>query len=193
VTGTSAETPGVRCTVDAISCALSAGPMTMVGVPDPAGKCRASASPPVTDSTVVRNVSDCFTPSAFSVGRKAARISRPMPLAMATPRGWSPTSRATRAQIPRVSGPCVPTCGIDGQNTHRPCSPGLLRPGSTSSAGRNVIAESSAAAMPMAPTGPRPFVDCSSLSSRHSRPRMTVPAEAATGSMVRFQASHIAS
>jgi len=83
--------------------------------------------------------------------------------------------------------------GITGQNTHRPCAP-LPNPWPiTSNAGRNVSAVAMAQAMPMAPTGPRPLVGPRLLSSRQSRPRMTVLPEATIGSTARRQATFIAS
>ncbi len=82
---------------------------------------------------------------------------------------------------------------MPGQNTHRPCSPPDVRPGSTSSTGRKVSAASSADTMPTAATGPRPRVGPMSASSRQSSPSTTVTALAATGSRVCRQARRIAS
>jgi len=66
-------------------------------------------------------------------------------------------------------------------------------PGSSNAAGSMVIAASRADAIPIAPTGPRPRVWLRLLSSRQSRPMITVAAEAPIGSTARRHASHIAS
>lgn len=68
----------------------------------------------------------------------------------------------------------------------------IRRPKASSTAGRNVIAEISAPAIPIAPIGPSPLVLPSWDSSRQSRPRITVAALAAIGSTAARQAIRIA-
>ncbi len=102
-----------------------------------------------------------------------------------TARGVRSTRPAIRPQTPSDSGLRVPLCGRNGQKA--------TRPNTTSTAGRNVVEASSAAAMPMAATGPRSRFEFSSLNSRHNTPRMTVPAEARIGSMVPRHARSMAS
>ena len=63
----------------------------------------------------------------------------------------------------------------------------------TSSAGRKVRLASSAHTMPMAATGPVDLLEFSSENSRHSRPTVTVAAEATRGSSTPRQATFIAS
>ncbi|PSK62798.1 hypothetical protein B0E53_05295 [Micromonospora sp. MH33] len=94
-----------------------------------------------------------------------------------TTRGRPATRPAIRRHTPwsaarsRVPAPGVYR-GTNGQNSHRPHS--------TSTAGSRVVMASSAAAMPTAPTGPRPRVAGRSAASRQSSPIATVAAEAQT-------------
>ena len=189
---TDAEAVATPSTFIAVSTTLadwSAGVRICTGVPAPASKCLASSSWPVTDSTLSRNSSSWEMPEALNVGRNAPQISSASALSAHTLRGLRPTSPETRPHSlrpPTWSRACTwSTRGIDGQK--------IRRPKASSSAGRKVIAEISAPAMPMAPTGPRPLVLPSSDSSRQSRPRMTVAALAAIGSIEARQATFIAS
>ncbi len=133
----------------------------------------------VIESTSVRKVSSIVAPLALKVGTNAAAASSPTRVSAQVRRGWDPTRPATRPQMP-VEDPTASSAwwwsifGANGQKT--------LRPKRSSTAGRKVSEASSAPAMPSAPTGPSPEVLWSSARSRQRRPRMTVAAEAPTGS-----------
>jgi len=51
--------------------------MICTGDPEPAGKCLARTSWPVTESTLFRKICDWGIPSAFRVGTNAAQASSP--------------------------------------------------------------------------------------------------------------------
>ena len=168
--------------------ALPSGVMIWTGEPDPAGKCRARTSWPVTESTVVRNRSDCVTPLASKVGTNAAQAASRTNVMIQVRRAWAPIIPATRPQMPRrpmESSACAwSTWGMPGQKIRRPMS--------SRTAGRKVSDAMNAPAMPNAPTGPSPFVLPSSDSCRQSNPRITVAALAAIGSTAARQAALIA-
>ncbi len=75
----------------------------------------------------------------------------------------------------------------------RKASTGSTMLGMTSSAGRKVSMTTRAPMIPAAPTGPSDRLELSSLSSRHSRPMMTVAALATIGSTTPRQAAFMAS
>ena len=96
----------------------------------------------------------------------------------------------------RPRGPRPPGCPRRPRRARGPpAGPGARRSGGRTAAGRpgrKVSAATTAPAMPMAPTGPRPRVLPSWDSSRQSRPRMTVAALAPIGSTAARQATRIA-
>ncbi len=184
-TGVTSATPSTPDTVVTIASRSSAGPMTVAGLPLPAGKCRASASWPSVASTVARKKSDCATPCARNVGRKAASTTSTSVTPTQTRRGRPSTRRATRPQNPRTSVGALPYAGRKGQNA--------ARPSSASTAGRNVKEASMAAAIPSAATGPSPWVEFSSLSSSAITPSTTVPPEARIASYVPRSEARMAS
>ncbi len=73
---------------------------------------------------------------------------------------------------------------MNGQNNPRPHT--------TNAAGSSVIMVTSAAAIPIAPTGPRPRLELSSPRSRQSMLMMTVAAEATIAGPARRIATRIA-
>ena len=77
------------------------GAMISTGDPEPAGKCFAKTSWPVTESTLLRKSCDSDIPRAFRVGTKAAQMSSPTSVNTQVRRGWRPTMDATRPQMPR--------------------------------------------------------------------------------------------
>ena len=143
------------------------------GLPDPAGKWRASTSWPVTDSTLSRKSSDCGDAVGLEGRDEAAehqeREQRDDPGAPGVP--------ADDAGHPTPDTP-VPdgVLGVHVVHAREPGARTIRRPTSSRTAGRKVSAATTAPAMPIAPTGPSPRVLPSSESSRHSRPRMTVAA-----------------
>jgi hypothetical protein len=156
--------------------AAGSSAITIVGEPEPPAKCRDRTSWPRPESTSVRNRSDCVVPLALSCGRNAAPASSTSVVTIQTTRGRAPTVRATRPHRPVCSGAADPYVGRNGQNA--------ARPSNASTAGRNVSDASSAPAIPIAATGPRPWLELSSENRRHSSPRMTVPADAVIGATV---------
>ncbi len=128
-------------------------------------------------------------PLALKVGRNAAQAKSASALTTQTRRARRPTRPEMRPHSlrpPTWSRACTwSRRGIDGQKIRRPKASRI--------AGRKLIAAISAPAMPIAPTGPRPLVLPSWDSSRQSRPRMTVAALAAIGSIAARQATRIAS
>ena len=102
-----------------------------------------------------------------------------------TQRARRPTTRDTRPHRPCSSAGCEPYVGRNGQNATRPTSVRI--------AGSRVSMASSAAAIPIEPTGPRPWLDFRSDSSRHISATMTVPPLATIGANAARQATFIAS
>ena len=103
-----------------------------------------------------------------------------------TARGRRPTSAATRAQMPVSSAGGEPYARPE-RPERRPAEQHQRRPAGTSAS------TSSAQAMPIPATGPRPRLEARSESSRQSRPRMTVPPLARIGSTEARHATRIAS
>ena len=119
-------------------------------------------------------MSVCGTGSSLSVGTSAAKPTSTRKVTTQTVRARRPTSRATRPQTPFDSWCSDPYLGSNGQNAPRPSS--------TSAIGSRVSDDSIAAAIPNAPTGPRPRRLDRSDRSRQRSPRITVTPEARIGS-----------
>ncbi len=177
-------TPRTPSVAASTSSAREASAITTAGEPEPPGKCRDSTSCPATDSTSFRKMSDSAVPLAFSCGTNAAPTSNTSDVTSHTARGRLSTRLAMRPQRPPDSGGAEPSIGRNGQYAARPMS--------ASTAGRKVMDASTDDTMPMVATGPSPLFDSRSLNSRQSRPRMTVPADATTGSIVARHAVRIA-
>ena len=91
-----------------------------------------------------------------------------------TARGREATRLPTRRQKPCCSStPASPACGMVSNGDQN-----ALRPVIASSAGRTVSIDSIASTTPTAPTGPRPAVELTSASDRHSSAAITVPPDA---------------
>ena len=147
--------------------AVAAGLITVTGWDEPAGKCRASASCAVTDSTSVRNSSVCDRP-IFVVSRPADRAPRARIATTSTAAGRRPTTPAIRAHSPVSAGSPLPTLGTNGQKIPR----GRL----TSAAGSTTRPKNSATTTPIAAATPRVRLLVRTAASRVSRARTTVPA-----------------
>ena len=178
------STPGSLVTTCRAASASASGTTIWIGVADPAGKCSPITCCAMIESVSSRKVSSIVEPPALKVGAKAAAASSTMSVMTQVRRGCRPTRSATRPQsplVPTTSSACTwSSLGANGQNA--------LRPKSRRTAGRKVSEASRAPAMPRAPTGPSPEVLRSSASSRQSRPRMTVAADATIGSTAPRQA-----
>src|SRR5665647_2537905 len=75
---TNAEaTPSTDFTSASTFSALAWGAMICTGDPEPAGKCFARTSWPVTESTLLRKICDWVTPPALRVGANVAQASSP--------------------------------------------------------------------------------------------------------------------
>ena len=80
----------------AINASLSAsGPITIVGSPEPAGKCSESFSRPMTESGLPVNASVWANPSVFSCVANDIAITKNKPVIIQVGRGLRPTKPAT--------------------------------------------------------------------------------------------------
>ena len=125
-------------------------------------------------------------PSERNIGANAAPMSSTTRVDAQMTRGVDATFSAIRCQkrCVEVLVPDSARWGRTGQNAERPRS--------ARTAGRNVIDARNDATMPIAATGPRLRLELRSENSRQSTPRITVPADAATGSIVARHATLIA-
>src|SRR6478735_2593287 len=142
------------------------------GAPAPGSNLESYNSWPTTASGRLVKFSDDDSPSVFRL---------PMPTRNSTASSTVVPIQRGRSLLPTWAAilphrPCVvrsaasSTFGFRGQNTHRPAA--------DNATGRNVIITRYVHAMPIAATGPRLLLEFSSENIRHSRPRMTVTADA---------------
>ena len=179
------STPGSAAKSPTIASSSDCSTITVAGLPDPAGKWRASAIWPSRAWEALRTRSVSGTPRAWKVVAPNAPTSRATVVRIQMGRERRSTNPTVRPQMPvrlMCSSPSLPGSnrGMRGQNATRPNRP--------SRAGSRVRAASMAKTMPMAVTGPSTLLDFRSLSTRQSNPAITVPPEAATGSTVPSQA-----
>ena len=125
------RTPSTAPTASRACSAEPSGTSTVVGCEEPAGKCSASTSWPVTDSGVARNCSVSERPLRSPASGSASTASTSS-AATVTATGRVVTNDATRAQRPVRVGSSWPTRGTNGQNRRRPKI--VIAAGSTSSA-----------------------------------------------------------
>ena len=182
---TALVTPGTARAAARTASRCPASAITTDGVAVDAGKCAASRSCAVVESTVARNDWVRGTPCASRRTRPSDSTTSTSAVPAQTIRGRRPTTAATRVQRPRRSPAALPYRGRNGQNT--------TRPHSTSAAGSRASMHTSALTIPTAATGPRPRVEPSREASRQSRAMTTVPPLAAIGGSAARQAVRIAS
>ena len=182
--GSTDETPETLISAADTGPTSSSRTTTSVGCPEPPGKCSPRSSSPTTESGRCVNASAVDKPFAFNVVENPARTARPKAVIIHNLRGRFSTAEPILAQVP-VS--CVLTSSLRGIRGQK-----IQRPKATNNAGNKVRIVTTAAATPIAPTGPRPRFPDKSLSSKTSSAEITVAPDATIGSKTPFRAAFIA-
>ena len=123
-------------------------------------------------------------PFAFKVVEKPARTNKTPDVMIHNLRGRFSTVAPILAHVP-VN--CVLTSSLRGIRGQK-----IQRPKATNSAGNKVRIVITAAAMPIAPTGPKPRLPERSLSNRTKSAEVTVAPDATIGSKTPLSAAFIA-
>ena len=126
----------------------------------------------------------CGTPEACSCVRPRAPAASSTAVPIHTGRGRRTTAFATRAHRPAGSSVGAAGLGRNGQNA--------ALPNSSIRAGSRVSAANTEKMMPEAAIGPSALLEFRSEKTRHSRPTVTVPAEARMGSAEALSAARTA-
>ena len=130
----------------------------------------------MTESCSLVNDSEVAKPLVFSDVENAARMMSITAVEIHTLRGRRSTRLPTFAQVPVSWASTSSKRGIRGQK--------IQRPKATSSAGKSVKIVIIDAAIPIAPTGPKPRLLESSLRSSTNKLIITVVPEAKIGSKI---------
>ena len=182
--GSTDETPSTFLSADETESTSAAGTINSVGCPEPPGKCSPNSSRPTTESGRCVNASAVDNPRAFKVVEKPAKIESRMAVRIQSLRGRFSTAEPILAHVPVSWELTSSFLGMRGQKTHRPKA--------TSNAGSKVRITTIAAAIPIAPTGPKPLFPERSLSNKTSNAEITVAPDATIGSKTPLSADFIA-
>ena len=120
------------------------------GDPSPLGKCSPSFSSPITESVLDVKASVLAKPSALRVKEKPAKIVSRSAVEIQIRFGFFSTKAPIFAHIPPSCSSTSSKRGTFGQKIHRPKT--------TRRAGKNVRTVIIDAAIPIAPTGPKPLL-----------------------------------